>query len=518
MYEAEYTEKEIAPAERCCAYVRKSRYDRDYADCGLEETLKRHEALLCTAAKSYGVTIEKFYREVASGEGISQRPEMRKLLNDVSARLWDAVFVIDIDRLSRGNGVDQGTVAQVFKYSDTKIVTPQKLYDPDNELDEEYFEFSLFMSRKEYKIINKRLERGRKQSAKEGKYLGSVPPYGYERKKLIGEKGYTLTPNEDEAKYVKLMFRKYLYEGFGTQSIAVLLNESGVPTRTGVPWSSSVVKTILNNCVYAGYIRCSRRKKTTVLLDGKIVTKHTNLKEYPIYKGLHEPIISFEEWQAVSRTAAANNRAGVPLNVAAPLRNPYAGVLICGKCGKKLSRVSGDRREPRLLCRTKGCDCASVPFAVADKAIFSGIKKWLSAAKRDARFTDGVADEENYEIIIEAIKKEKKALDSRLEKCYNLLEREVYTIEEFELRRGAITKKQSELDEKMRIASDELSSRRSLFLREKYVIPGVSQLLDGWEALSPADRNRFIRLAFSRISFFRPKGSQEFFVSLSPLF
>ena len=40
-----------------------------------------------------------------------------------------------------GNTRDQGIVAEAFKYSDTKIITPSKTYDPNNEFDEEYFEF-----------------------------------------------------------------------------------------------------------------------------------------------------------------------------------------------------------------------------------------------------------------------------------------------------------------------------------------------------------------------------------------
>ena len=46
-------------------------------------------------------------------------------------------------------------------------MTPAKIYDPNNEFDEEYFEFGLFMSRREYKTIKKRLQRGRVSSAKE---------------------------------------------------------------------------------------------------------------------------------------------------------------------------------------------------------------------------------------------------------------------------------------------------------------------------------------------------------------
>ena len=62
-------------------------------------------------------------------------------------------------------------VSNAFQYSGAKIITPQKIYDPNNEFDEEYFEFGLFMSRREYKTINRRLQRGREISTQEGKNI-----------------------------------------------------------------------------------------------------------------------------------------------------------------------------------------------------------------------------------------------------------------------------------------------------------------------------------------------------------
>ena len=80
---------------------------------------------------------------------------------------------MEVERLARGDTIDQGIVAQTFKFSDTKIITPIKTYNPNNEFDEEYFEFGLFMSRREYKTINRRLQRGRMASVKDGKYVAN---------------------------------------------------------------------------------------------------------------------------------------------------------------------------------------------------------------------------------------------------------------------------------------------------------------------------------------------------------
>ena len=94
---------------------------------------------------------------------------MQELLTDVENGLWAGVLVIEVERLARGNTLDQGIVSNTFKYSNTKIITPTKIYDPNNEFDEEYFEFGLFMSRREYNTIKRRLHRGIIESVKERK-------------------------------------------------------------------------------------------------------------------------------------------------------------------------------------------------------------------------------------------------------------------------------------------------------------------------------------------------------------
>lgn len=164
-----------------CIYLRKSRSDENNPNVSMEETLARHEKTLLTLSKQMNLNITKIYREVVSGDTIASRPVVQELLADVESGIWSGVLVMEVERLARGDTIDQGIISQTFKYSDTKIITPIKTYNPNDEYDEEYFEFGLFMSRREYKVINRRLQRGREASVKEGNYLGSVPPYGYKR-------------------------------------------------------------------------------------------------------------------------------------------------------------------------------------------------------------------------------------------------------------------------------------------------------------------------------------------------
>ena len=142
-------------------YLRKSRADMEAEAHGEGETLSRHEAILTALAARQGNDVIRIYREIVSGETIAARPQVQSLLCAVSSGAYEGVYAMEIERLARGDTMDQGRIAQVFLYSATKIITPLKTYDPQNELDMEFFEFGLFMSRREFKVINRRLQQGR---------------------------------------------------------------------------------------------------------------------------------------------------------------------------------------------------------------------------------------------------------------------------------------------------------------------------------------------------------------------
>ena len=154
-------------------YARKSRKDADLEALGID-VLERHITTLLELAKTLSLPIGAIYREVVSGDSIDSRPVMSQVMAEVESCMWDGCLVMDVDRLARGDTIDQGRVQRAFFYSNTKIVTPNKTYDPANEYDNEYFEFSLFMSRREYATIKRRMQRGRERSSSDGYYVGKI--------------------------------------------------------------------------------------------------------------------------------------------------------------------------------------------------------------------------------------------------------------------------------------------------------------------------------------------------------
>lgn len=252
-----------------CIYLRKSRADLEAEAHGEGETLARHERLLLDLAKRENYSITQIYREVVSGETISDRPVVQHLLQEVEQGLWDGVLVVEVERLARGDTMDQGRVALAFQACDTLIITPLKVYDPNNEYDEEYFEFGLFMSRREYKTINRRLQRGRIATLKEGKYASGSVPYGYKSVRIPNDKGYTFRPVEEEAQIVQLIFKLYTdgqkqpdgsMRQIGTRTISKTLDKMNVATpRKASAWSDTTVLGILHNPVYIGKISWNKK-------------------------------------------------------------------------------------------------------------------------------------------------------------------------------------------------------------------------------------------------------------------
>lgn len=195
-------------------YLRKSRKDMDYyKDESIEKTLQRHEKEL----QDYIINIfgkpipeKNIYREVASGDTIEDRPVMQEVLSIIENENKKAVVCIEIERLARGNTIDQGIIAQAFQLSRTKIITPYKIYNLDNDDDLSYFEDGLYQARKYLKYTKKILNRGRKRSVKDGKYIGSVLPYGFGKVKIPNDKGFILVRNDAEASVIELIADLFL--------------------------------------------------------------------------------------------------------------------------------------------------------------------------------------------------------------------------------------------------------------------------------------------------------------------
>lgn len=499
--------------EQYCIYLRKSRADMEAEAHGEGETLARHEHALLDLARRLHLNVTEIYREIVSGDSIAARPIMQRVLSEVEQGLWTGVLVMEVERLARGDTIDQGIISQTFKFSDTKIITPLKTYDPANEYDEEYFEFGLFMSRREYKTINRRLQAGHKASATEGKWAACLAPYGYQRVKLQSEKGWTLEPIDEEAAVVRLIFELYT-EGLKSvdgsvqrmtlgKIVRYLENERIAAPGGGSLWSRDTVSHILKNPVYAGWVRWGLKSSRKKMVDGTVTRQRVTQKpgDYLLCEGRHPAIVSQETFD---RAAEALNRCSSPPSQhEAPLQNPLAHIVICARCGHRMIRRGPATSCGYLFCVTHGCPTVGARVSLVEQRLLDGLAEWLSGYEEEWSAGSSGRSVSAVEVKRKGLthsKSELEKLRKQLDKTHDLLEQGVYDTDTFLARSRSLTEKIEATRADVERLSRELVEAEGAEAQRKEIIPKVKNLLDIYNTLPSAEeKNRLLREVVERV-------------------
>jgi len=503
-----------------CMYLRKSRADLEAESHGEGETLARHERALLDYANKHKLNITKIYKEVVSGETITARPVMQQVLSDVEKGIWTGVLVMEVERLARGDTIDQGLVAQTFKYSNTKIITPMKVYDPSNEFDEEYFEFGLFMSRREYKTINRRLQAGRISSVKEGKWVGNKNPYGYKIVKLQGQKGYSLEIIPDEASVIKMIFELYTIgeeqidgsiKRLGSTLIANKLNNMKTPPAIGEKWTPARILELMRNPVYIGKVRWNFRPEVKKMQDGIITIERprSDAEDWLIYDGLHEAVIT-EVLFYKTQDYLKNNKPKPAPNMK-PIKNPLTGIVICGQCGAKMVRRPYPNRTPdALICPASGCKNISSYLSYVENRILISLQQWLI----DYKLQLSIENKENISNTEIEVKKQNvkrledeiKNFNKQMSSVHDFLEQGIYSTEIFLERSKIINDKLTEAKDNLNIISKELETDSKIHKNIIEFIPKVEHVLAVYDSIEdPEVKNALLDEVISKAVYTKTK-------------
>lgn len=483
---------------------------------GEGETLARHQKRLEELAERMHIDLpaENFFREIVSGETIAARPVMQDLLRQVEAGVWDGVFVVEVERLARGDTMDQGQVAKSFKRNGTKIITPTKIYDPDNEFDEEYFEFGLFMSRREYKTIRRRLDAGRKAAAKEGKFIASVAPYGYRKVKLKNDTGYSLEIVPEEAEVVRMVFEMYTRRGDGERvgaiTIAARLDEMKIPPRNGSSWGRDSIRGILTNPVYIGKIRWGYKKETKNYENGRMVkTRHRN-GEYILSDGLHEPIIDDVTFALAERYLKENRQSMT--SPTRELQNPLSGIVYCKMCGQLMTRLGTGSRNPiaTLKCPTRGCKNVSAPIYIIEKELMRSLEDWCKEYELQLPIPYLPA---SLNAKYEALKSEqsrKETFEKQLLNTFDLLEQGLYTPELFKSRQQLLNKQIDACEENILKLQKDYDAAADVQRIRTGFLPLVKEVLQAYPLTESAqEKNDMLKQVLRSATYLKEKPNRK---------
>ena len=395
-------------------YGRKSRFDDPLLS--VDEVLEKHNKILDEYAEKYlggPIPEENTYVEIGSGESLKDRPEITRLLKDIEDPEVQAILVVDVQRLSRGDLEDAGRLIRLLRYTNTYVITPMKTYDLRDEYDRDAFERELKRGNEYLEYFKKIQARGRLASVKEGNYIGSVAPYGFERTTITVDKKvcHTLKEKKDEADVVRMVFNWYCNEDIGVTAICRRLEELNVKTKTGGKyWHTYQIFAMLENVHYIGCVRWNWRKTIKIIEDQEIrkLRPKAKVDEYLIFEGKHDGIISEKLFNKARDIRGKRHRTKQNLT----LKNPFSGIMYCS-CGAKMGyntyRKNGvEYAPPKLVCNNQvHCKTGSAIF----QEVFDDVRAAMKDCIKDFEVRIKDNKDDSFKLHRDLVKRLEKKMD-----------------------------------------------------------------------------------------------------------
>jgi len=239
--------------QRAAIYARISS-DRDGDQLGVRRQLGDCEAL---AARRGWEVAGRYVDDDVSAYSGRVRPEYRRMLEDLTGGIVDAVVVWDLDRLHRR----PKELEEFFELCESAGITSLASVSGDVDLATHDGQFTArilgAVARKESDDKSRRIKRKHLELAQAGRDAGGgTRPFGYEPdRKMI---------RAEEAAVIRECARRFL-AGESLRSLCVDLGERGVQTVKGGPWNPNILRAILRS----GRISGQREHKGELVAKGQ---------------------------------------------------------------------------------------------------------------------------------------------------------------------------------------------------------------------------------------------------------
>ena len=321
------------------------RLSKDDEQRGESVSIGTQRSILTDYCLQHGYTIYKAYTDDGYSGLNFNRPGFKELLEDVERGAVNMVITKDLSRLGR-DYIMTGYYSEIF--FQTKGVRYIALADDVDSLKgtNEIAPFKNILNEMYARDVSKKVKNAKRQRAKQGLFIGSQAPYGYQKDPSNKNQ---LIIDPEAAEVVSQIFSLAL-DGLGSVAIASELEKRKIPTpavykyqhgdqrfaryssvQNGdyYSWRSATISQILTNRVYTGELislkteiqNCKTKHRSVVPADQQIVIPNA-----------HDAIISgviFDQVQLIRsqhRCPAKYQR-----------ENIFRGKLFCECCGHPLT-------------------------------------------------------------------------------------------------------------------------------------------------------------------------------------
>ena len=186
--------------------------------------------------------------------GNTDRPALRRLLDDVRAGKVDVIVVYKVDRLTRSLA-DFAKLVELFDQHGVSFVSVTQQFNTTTSMGRLTLNVLLSFAQFEREVTSERIRDKIAASKRKGLWVGGMAPLGYDTKDR------KITVNEAEADRVRTIFRSYLQLG----SLSLLmadLRQQGIVTKVrtlksgatvgGIPFTRGPLAHLLRNRFYIG--------------------------------------------------------------------------------------------------------------------------------------------------------------------------------------------------------------------------------------------------------------------------
>ena len=292
------------------------------------------------------IFVEGYVDEGISGTSVKKREDFLRMVDDAKKKKFDLILTKEISRFSR-NTLDSIKYTQELlscgvgvHFLSDNINT----FQPDSEL---RLTIMSSIAQEEIRKLSERVRFGYKRSVEKGIVPGSNNIYGYTKNK--GK----LVIDEEQAKFIRLIFETYVSENIGVHRLGFkLFEEYGVNNYSGKPIAGTVIKNIIRNPKYKGYF-CAHKETTVDYHDRK--RKRFKRDEWIVYKDNETcpPIVSEELWDKANEILDARSKKHDQINKNNKYNKfPFSGLMHCHFDGATFVRGTyqigkGDRSRRR---------------------------------------------------------------------------------------------------------------------------------------------------------------------------
>ena len=464
-----------------------------------------------------------------SGKSVEGRPEFMQMLEDIKSEK-DQVSYVLVFKLSRfgRNAADVLSSLQLMQDYGVNLVCVEDGIDSSKDAGKLMISVLSAVAEIERENIQIQTMEGRKQKAREGKWNGGLPPYGY---KLVNG---LLMIEEEEAEIIRIIFDKYLNTSMGSIAITEYLNSHGYKKKlrqnnTLDYFTENFISKVLDNAVYCGRITYGKRTMEKVI-GTRNEYRQVRKDDYIDVKGIHEGIITEEEWAQV-QIKRKSMAAYQPKSHSLEHEHILSGLLKCPKCGgpmygnvNRKKKKDGSsykdyffyRCQRRKVIDGKKCDYKRQwSEELIDDAVSELICSLVTKPKFEEHLRKKVGDKidtKELESEIEYLKKQIQSKKNAKERLGMEIDRLDETDRLYELKyedmQGRLYKLYEDIDE-MEEKVQVLQRRIDNIMRQKISGDQVYEFLLAFDRLykelSDVDKKKFMNTFVERIEIYEEK-------------